>query len=308
MQQLLLLAATQYGIFSRAQAHEHGVTDRVLQRRVRGGVLEQLGPGVYRVEGAPPSWHQAVLGGCLGGGPTCVASHRTAAVLHGFDGFKPGVIELTVPRRVRYRRHDIVVHQSLDLTADDVTRIDAIPVTTAERALIDLGAVTGYERVEHAFDGAERDALADRGRVIDRHREVRRQGRNGVGPMAVVLDARPLAIPHSVLERAFARLLDAAGLPAPVFQHPVVLANGRRAFIDAAYVDLTLGFELDGHGSHATRQQRAADNRRANDLKDVGWDLRRFTYEEVMRDGARVVRTVRTAIAQRQGFGDDRRP
>ena len=93
-----------------------------------------------------------------------------------------------------------------------------------------------------------------------------------------------------------------------MFQHPVVLANGRRAFIDAAYVELTLGFELDGHGSHATRRQRAADNRRANDLRDAGWDLRRFTYEEVMRDGARVVRTVKAARAQRQGFGDNRRP
>jgi hypothetical protein len=308
VQELLMLAATQYGIFSRTQAHEHGVSNRMLQRRVRGGVLEQLGPGVYRVEGAPSSWHQAVLGGCLGGGPMCVASHRTAAVLHRFDGFKPGVIEVTVPRRVRYRRSGTIVHQSLDLAPGDVTHVDAIPVTTSERTLIDLGAVTGYERVENAFDGAERDALADRGVVTDRHREIRRQGRNGVGPMAVVLDARPLAIPHSVLERAFARLLDSAGLPPPVFQHLVVLANGRRAFIDAAYVELTLGFELDGHGSHATRQQRAADNRRANDLRDAGWDLRRFTYEEVMRDGARVGRTVKAARAQRQGFGDNRRP
>ena len=27
-----MLAATQYGLFTRAQAHEHGVTDRMLQR------------------------------------------------------------------------------------------------------------------------------------------------------------------------------------------------------------------------------------------------------------------------------------
>ena len=58
VQELLKLAATQYGLFSRAQAHDHGVSDRMLQRRVRGGVLDQLGASVYRVAGAPPSWHQ----------------------------------------------------------------------------------------------------------------------------------------------------------------------------------------------------------------------------------------------------------
>ena len=181
-------------------------------------------------------------------------------------------------------------------------------MTTSERTLIDLGAVMGFERVEHAFDGAERDEIAKRAVVTDRHRAVRRQGRNGVGPMAVVLDHRPLVTPHSVLERAFVRLVDAAGLPPLVCQHPLRLPNGRRAFIDAAWVDLTLGFELDGHGSHATRRQRAADNRRADGIRELGWDLRRFTYEQVMDDGPGVMRTVRGARAQRLAFGDNPRP
>jgi Transcriptional regulator, AbiEi antitoxin len=305
MQELLVLAATQYGIFTRTQAHAHDVSDRMLQRRVRNGELEQLSPSVYRITGSPTSWHQDVLAACLGGGASCVASHRTAAAIHGFDGFVQGVIEVTVPRHVRYRRAGIVVHQSLDLAECDHTSVGVIPVTSSERTLIDLGAVTGYRRVEHAFDGAERDRVADRDMVARRHREIRRQGRNGVGPMAVVLDERPIAIPHSILERAFLRLLEQAGLPPPVCQHRVFLPNGRLAFIDAAYVELTLGFELDGHGGHATRHQRAADNKRANDLRDLGWDLRRFTYEEVMHEGFHVVRAVQAARASKRGFGDN---
>ena len=261
MREVVALAAAQYGLFTRAQAHERGVTDRMLQRRVRAGLLERLDASVYRIAGAAPSWHQSTLAACLGGGDNCVASHRTAAALHGFDGHRIGLVEVTVPRAVRYRRDYIVVHQSLDLALCDVTTVAGIPVTTTERTLIDLGAVTGFERVEHAFDGAERDAVAARAVVVARHAAVRRQGRNGVGPMAVVLDRRPVAVPHSVLERAFLRLVDAANLPPPVCQHAVRLGNGRIAYIDAAYVDLTLGFELDGHGTHATRAQRAADNR-----------------------------------------------
>jgi very-short-patch-repair endonuclease len=71
-------------------------------------------------------------------------------------------------------------------------------------------------------------------------------------------------------------------------------------FIDAAYPDRMKGFEIDGHRWHATKSQRAADNRRQRALADVGWDIRRFTYEEVMRNGVSVVHAVRTAL-----FGDN---
>src|SRR5262245_31884615 len=125
--------------------------------------------------------------------------------------------------------------------------------------------------------------------------------------MAVVLEQRPVATPHSVLERAFLRLLERANVPAPTCQHSVTLLNGRIVRIDAAFVELVLGFELDGHGSHATRAQRAADNKRANALRDVGWDIRRFTYEEVMREGTSVARAVRVAIAQHRAGSCDKR-
>jgi hypothetical protein len=309
MQDLLAVAATQYGCFNRAQAHERGVTDRMLQRRVRSGELECVARSVYRVGGTPRSWPQDVMAACLGGGSLCVASHRTAAALHAFDGHRAGIVEVTVPRPVRYRRPGVIVHQSTDLAPCDVTTVGPIPATTVERTLIDLGAVAGWEHVEHAFDGAERDTTADRLVVAGRHRDIRRQGRNGVGPMAVVLDGRWGPIPHSVLERRFLRLLEQAHVPLPVCQHPVVLPSGRRAFIDAAYVDLFLGFELDGHGTHATRGQRADDNRRANALRDLGWDLRRFTYEQVVHDGRSVVRAVESARARALSrFGDNRRP
>jgi hypothetical protein len=298
---ILMLAASQFGLFTRQQAHDHGLTDRVLQRRVRNGSLGQVARHVYQVAGTPISWEQSVLRACLGGGPECVASHRTAATLLGFDGFRQGTIEVTVPRRVRYRCAGTIVHQSKDLAANDRTNIGPIPVTTSERTLIDLGAVTYLERVEEAFDGAERDAIARRERVARRHAEVRRQGRNGVGPMAAILERRMISIPHSVLERRFLRLLDDAGLPPPTLQHRVDLGNGRVAYIDAAYVDILFGFELDGHGSHATQAQRAADNDRAAALADLGWRIRRFTYEQVLYDGPRVLRVVRGALTSRFG-------
>jgi len=302
MEALLDLASRQYSVFTRAQAHALGFSDRMLQRRVGAGMFEQVATHVYRVRGTPDSWHHRLMAACLAGGPECVASHRAAAALHGFDGFRPEILEVTVPRHVRYRAtRGIIVHQSKDLAAQDVTEIQGIPATTVARTLIDIGAVTYLDRVEEAFDGAERDQLASRALVVQRHREIRRQGRNGVGPMAVILERRPAVVPHSPLERRFLRLLERSGLPLPVCQHPVRLRSGRVVYLDCAYVDLTLGYELDGHGSHATRAQRAADNRRASALADLGWDIRRFTYEQVMRDATNVVREVRATLAERSG-------
>jgi very-short-patch-repair endonuclease len=297
--ELLAIAGEHYGLFTRQQARRCRVTDKMLQTRVRSGLFEQIATHVYRVSGAAETWHQLVLAACLAGGVWCVASHRTAACLHAYDGARPGPIDVTVPRGIWYRREGVVVHTSLDLSACDCTHIGPIPVTTPERTLIDLGAVQRWERVEEAFDGAERDATANRDVAAARHAQVRRRGRRGVGAMAIVLMNRPATGPQSVLERRFLRILDNASLPTPVCQFQVELPTGRRVYIDAAYPTLTLGFEIDGHGSHATRKQRAADNRRASALADLGWDLRRFTYEQVMDDGPAVVRAVRSAITAR---------
>ena len=236
---------------------------------------------------------------CLACGTSGVASHRTAAALHQFDGYRPGVVEVTVQRGRWYRVSGAVVHTSLDLGAKDCTTIGCISVTTPERTLIDLGAVQRWERVEEAFDGAERDATANREVAARRHAEVRRKGRRGVGALALVLANRPTSGPQSVLERRFLRLLDGANIPPPECQFRVELASGRHVYLDTAYPLLMLGFELDGHGSHATRRQRSADNKRTAALADLGWDLRRFTYEQVMDDPRGVCAIVRSAIASR---------
>src|SRR5207237_7435701 len=115
---------------------------------------------VYRSGGSDSSCHQRLLAACLVGGEKCVASHRAAAELHRFDAVQRGVVEVTVPRGTRVRRINAIVHESLDLAAVDYTHVGPIPVTTPARTLIDLGAVTRWEPVEEALDGAERVELA----------------------------------------------------------------------------------------------------------------------------------------------------
>jgi len=179
--------------------------------------------------------------------------------------------------------------------------VDGIPTTTVARTLIDLGAVTTLRRVEHATDAAERDQLVSRRALVSRHRALRARGRNGIATFAAVLEAREVVIPESVMERRFVRILEQAHLPAPALQYSVPLGDGRSARVDAAYPHLRLGFEIDGHRWHASRAQRAADNRRANDLANLGWDVRRFTADQIVGEPARVADAVRIAISRRSG-------
>ncbi len=294
---LLDLAGPQHGLVTRSQARERGFTDRMLRRRVGNGLLVPLSSIVFRLAGTPATWHQRLLAACWSGGPTSLASHRSAAALHRFDGFRCGALEVTVDRDRYYRAKGVRVHTSTDLAVQDYERIEGIPVTTPLRTLIDLGAVVHRHRLEEALDAAERDGLVDRAELRWLLAVVRWRGRNGVGPIAALLEHRSGNQPRSVLERKLLRLLERAGLPRPHCQYRVTRPDGQLADLDFAYPEHKVAIEVDGHIGHATRRQRRNDNRRGNQIVLSDWRILRFTYEEVMRQPAYVVETVRAALA-----------
>ncbi len=298
LDRLSAVAGKQLGLFTRADAKELDVGDDRVRYLVRQGVAQRVTPRVFRFAAATRSWHQDVLAACLDGGAECFASHRTAAALHGFDGFPADVIEVLVPMHVRHRRTSVIVHHTRDLPAVDRARVGVIPVTSRARTLIDLGAVAPADRVEEALDGAERDGSVRRQQVESRYVRLRARGRNGIGAMTQILEGRlpTERLPRSVLERRMLRLLTEAGLPSPVGNHPVRLVDGSVYKIDFAYVEQMIAIEVDGHGSHATRRERADDNRRANALSSAGWMMRRFTYEQVVREPTAVASVVRLAL------------
>jgi len=296
---LAQFAAAQYGLFQRSQAHDIGMNDRNLQARVRRGTLERLSRHVFRIAGAPSSWHQQLLAAAWAGGPGCCVSHRSAAALHRFDGFRPGIVEVVHHQRTDHRSTPgVTVHVTSVLDADDVTMIGPIPVTNAVRTLIDLGAVVTSDRLEEALDGADRDGLIDPHELILRHEQIRQSGRNGVGVLARLLDERDMSAksPRSVLERRALRLITRAGLPEPACQVRVQRGDQRAAFLDLAYPQIRLGIELDSQQWHSTPRQRQRDLERQNQVVLSDWTMLRFTREDVARRPEHVAAMVRRAL------------
>jgi hypothetical protein len=97
---------------------------------------------------------------------------------------------------------------------------------------------------------------------------------------------------ESAPELRLSRVLVAAGLPAPVHQHPYRLGN-RTVRADLAYPQAGIVIEYDGWDYHSTRTAFDADRARANELEVLGLTVLRFTSKST---DDQVVATVRAAL------------
>jgi very-short-patch-repair endonuclease len=281
-------------VFARAQATARGFSTTIVDRRLTSGVWERLYPGVYRLAGVPATWRQALFAACLAWGDGAVVSHRAAASLWGFPGFEPS-IELSVPRR-RERAHAHLVHRPGSLAAVDVTTVDAIPVTTPVRTLIDVAGCVEADVLEEALDDALRSRLVTIGRMRWRLRELGKAGRRGSRLLGELVDARGGVArgPESVLETRLLRALRAAGLPRPAVQYKVGAYR-----VDFAYPDARVAIEADGFRWHSTRQQWDNDRARRNALTALGWTLIHVTWSQLQEHPDEVIATIRATLASR---------
>lgn len=273
MDAITRLAARQHGCFSRSQVRAAGLTDRMIAARLASGRWEAVAAGVYRLNGVPVTWKQRALAACLAAGPAAVVSHRSAAVVWGISGFRPGRIEITVPPGAGNRNPLARVHRS----AVSGVRRDGLPVTRPARTISDLAAVVGGDVLEEAVD----DVLCRRLCRLDEL--VAPAGRRGSGALRAVLEAWDGdALPAGVAEMRVVRALLAAGLPDPVRQHEIHTAD--RLFVarvDLAYPPERLAIELDGFRWHAGRGPFRSDRLRRNRIEAAGWRLLEAAPEDV---------------------------
>lgn len=165
--ELLELAEENDGFLTAEQARKAGFTDSVLARLAQRARLERTARGVYRIPYYPPGrfshYQELVLWARANRGPQNVAlSHATALVVYGISDVNPAVIHLTVPKSARLRRRrpkGVLVHRE-DLTPEDVTIQERIPVTTIARTVSDLLQSGGrIDLVRQAVSDARREGF-----------------------------------------------------------------------------------------------------------------------------------------------------
>ena len=252
--QLAARASSQHGVFSRSDARDLDVPRSTLSSAVRQGRFSMLAPGVYVLAGSPDTVMQRIAVAVLSM-PALAAVSHTAAELWGMTHRGIRNIHLVTTRWDRAERPGVTVHEWLDLLPDDVTIQDGIPLTSAARTIVDLGATSKWV-VERALEqGIRRDMVApqDIERIVAR---VGRRGRRSVGVIRPLLEQRRRwdHATESALEDLFREAIAQPGLPQPVSQFELRDEGGRfvcRA--DFAHPTSRVLIELDSEAHHIDR-------------------------------------------------------
>jgi len=139
------IAEEQWGLITRAQAEQSGVSEATLKRLAAKSVLERVAHGVYRLAGAPVPDHQDLRAAWLQLEPKVpawertwdqgVVSHRSAAALYGLGDLPADRHEFTLARRRQTRRTDVRLHKG---EPGLWTTVHGLPVTRPSEIASDL--------------------------------------------------------------------------------------------------------------------------------------------------------------------------
>jgi len=284
-----------------------GVTDDELRRSRAQRRLVALRPGAYLRSGDPrlddavahhllavrAASHALVADG--------VVSHVSAATLHGLTlwGVPLDRVHFTRDRRSGGRLTALRHVHTAGLDDDEITEVDGIAVTTTARTLADLARTLPFEPALVVADAA-----------LHRHRTTapafaeavaRAAGRRGSPPARRVVAAADLRSesPGETRSRiAIAR----AGLPAPTLQHEVPEIRARTDFYWPEF--RTVG-EFDGKVKYGRELRPGrtpgdvvyAEKRREDALRDLGFQVVRWTWDE-LRLFDEVAERIRRAFAR----------
>jgi very-short-patch-repair endonuclease len=272
-------AASRHGALTRSQAANHGLTDKVVRRLVRDGVVTEPVPGVLVVTGSPPTWHQRLYVATLASKGAGAAGARAAGALHCADGYGAGPLELLVPGNRHIALPDVVVRRG-PFHEDDLCEVDGIHCTTIARTLVDLGSIDPLPKVKAAFEWAWRNgvSLTWIERTAERLLARRRPGPRMI--LGLVDQARRQGRPtESALESKVEDTI--ATLPGLVRQFDVRRADGTLvARVDFAIPHLKLAIEAHSRRHHFGFDAPTADAAREADLMSEGWSVRYVTDAE----------------------------
>lgn len=289
-------AASQHGLLTRAQVKDAGLSRAQLDRLFDRRVLRAVSRKVLAIAGAPTSWEQSVMVGILTAGGLAVASHRSALRLWGLRDVDDQ-LELTIPSTRCLSVPGTTIHRSVDIQAEDRTVLDGVPVTAADRSLVDAGLIFPHREVRRLVARSLVLKIVTRDRLWTIRERVGRQGRNGVIALEQALETLcDESGADSDPELELRSLLRRSGLDEPVAQHRVALA-GETYYLDLSYPSRRLALEYDGYDPHMTIDAFERDRRRQNALVLAGWTILRYTRTDLRDHPAHIVRQVRSALS-----------
>jgi hypothetical protein len=232
-----------------------------------------------------------------------VASHHSAAVIHGLDLLTPApadVVTLTRPGARRSGRREsagIIVHAAA-LPPGHVTRCLGAPVTTVARTVVDLGRTLPFTDAVVAADSALRLGTTAKTELLGAADAcVRWPGVARACRAVRFADGRA----ESVLESCARVVFYERGLEAPDLQVEFC-GEGfacRGDFYWARYRTIA---EADGMAKYEDPARARDQLRRDRLLRDAGYKVVHFTWREIFETPEMVTTRIRKAFASATPF------
>jgi predicted transcriptional regulator of viral defense system len=224
------LAARQHGVVT---AKQLDMTSGAITKRVRAGTLHRVHRGVYAVGHDRLSARGEYMAAVLAAGKGSALASLSAAAL--WKAWRRPVREIhVIAPRGRHAQPGFRLHTTRHLDPEDVTELDAIPVTTLARTLVDLTDVLTSHQLANVIHEAAYHQLFDRKATYEAIQ--RANGRPNITRLHQALEANGAGT-RSQLEDRFLSLI--ADLPQP-------LVNTRIAGIEVDFAWPGLVVELDG--------------------------------------------------------------
>jgi hypothetical protein len=236
--------------------------------------------GVIGVAGLTTSFESRAMAAQIAVGPTGFLSGPTAGRLYGLRSMPSNPIEVTVPetRSLKPRLGVTIVRTSWDDDEVMPRRADGLVIASPLRTLFGLAGSFNQFRFERAAEDLWHRNLVDPAAAAEYLARIRRRGRTGVARLETWLEKteaqqRPAT---TGLEQLLAGMAERAGLPTPVRQHPLTLADGVTIHLDLAWPEIRFALEPGHSWWHGGDRRQDADQTRDRACAEVGWQVMRF--------------------------------
>jgi hypothetical protein len=292
------LAATQGGVLTRKQACDGGVPASQLGTASHPRQLIRVREGVYAegvLLGGLDAAHRVavtVAAERLVSDVDLVAAGGTAAVMHNFpllgrDPARPMLIERVQERPKHHGR-------SRSLLPDETEMLYGVPVTTLARTAVDVARTRGFAAGVVCADAALARGVtsAELERLVGR--SSRWPGIRAARRAATFADA----LAESALESLGRVRFEEQGLPAPELQVWLGSADDRIGRVDHYWREHRTVAEADGAVKYAAGTGLFEEKLREDRLRDAGFEVVRYTWDEALRFPELLVARIRRAFAR----------
>lgn len=278
-----------HGLVARASLLAAGYSNTDLQRLCARGELDRVVPGIYAdkgVFGSLDTRHQhrlrtiAIL---RVNAPDAVASHISAAVLHGLDMWDTDLarVHLTVPGGSGRTSSGLHVH-STALSEEFVTVSEEVRLTTLARTVSDCARIVDLDHAVVMGDSALRSKRVSMDQLRAAVESSARLARVGDARRAIDRMNGLSESPGESLSRLRMREF---GIPDPVLQQVLRVKGKFLARVDFYWKQWRIVGEFDGMGKYDGVGAVTKEKLREDDLRDRGLEVIRWSWRDIWNFG-----------------------